>query len=122
MGSAIMCPAGPRIAGFRPHFTITYVENMSLKSVVARHVREYTIRHVLKSGRYRALPARPLRQWGSNSFYIEGPLEDFKRGLHEHLSWAVGEQALGDYRRAHVNVRGDWDRPVYERLRLLDRI
>jgi len=26
MGSAIMCPAGPRIDGFRPHFTLVYIK------------------------------------------------------------------------------------------------
>jgi hypothetical protein len=117
-----MCPAGPRVRGFRPHFTITYVEDEKLKAVVGRHVRKYTIRHVLKSGTHRALPARPLKQWGENSFYIEGTLEDFKRGLHNHLVWTVGEKALGDYRRAHVNVRGNWERPVYRQFRLMDRI
>ncbi len=120
MGSAIMCPAGPRIEGFRPHFTITYVETETLEPVVKGLVWEHTLRHVPKSGEYRTLPARPSEKWGSNSLYIEGPLEDFKRGLHDHLINFVGEGALGGYRRAHVNVRGNWDQPLYRRFRLLD--
>lgn len=117
-----MCPAGPRVDGFRPHFTITYLENETLTSVVAQHVEEYTIAHVLKSGSHRVLPARPLKQWGSNSFYIEGLLEDFKQGLHEHLIWTVGKAALGEYRRAHVNVRDNWEQPVYRQFRLTERM
>lgn len=115
-----MCPAGPRIDGFRPHFTLVYIKAEKLEPIVQGLVWEYTFRKVSKNDGYRTLPARPLRKWGENSLYTEGPLEEYKRGLREHLVRFVGKGALGDYRRAHVNVRGNWDRPLYECLRLLD--
>jgi hypothetical protein len=122
MGVAIACPAGPRVEGFRPHFTITYVKTDIASPIVRGMVWEYTVRHVSRYGGRRTLPARPLKKWGSRSFYIEGALEAFKRGLHDHLTQVFGAGTLGDYRRAHVDVRGQWEQPVYERFRLLDRI
>jgi hypothetical protein len=115
-----MCPAGPRIGGFRPHFTLTYIKAEKLRPVVHGLAWEYTLRKVSKNDGYRTLSARPLRKWGENSLYIEGPLEEYKRGLRDHLVRFVVQGALGDYRRAHVDVRGDWDRPLYQHLRLLD--
>lgn len=107
MGTAIMCPAGPGIDGFRPHFTLVYIEAEKLEPACQGLVWEHILRKVSKNDGYRTLPARPLRKWGENSLYIEGPLEEYKRGLYENLVRFVGEGVLGDYRRAHVNVRGN---------------
>lgn len=122
MGTAIICPAGPRTDGFRPHFTITYIQREGIQSIVSGLVWEYTIQHIPDVGDHRTLSARPLEKWGENSFYITGEIEVFKRGLHQHLKRMVGEDALGDYRRAHVNVRGNWDQPIYKEFRLMDRM
>mgnify|MGYP006427420515 CR=1 FL=1 len=79
MGVATACPAGPRVEGFRPHFTITYVKTDIASSIVRGIVWEYTVRHVSRFGRRRTLPARPLKKRSSRSFYIEGALETFKK-------------------------------------------
>lgn len=121
MGKAIMCPAGPTIDGFRPHLTLTYVNLVALYPAVAATVVGYTLSKVKKRGDYRSLPARPLKRWGDNSYYIEGELEDFKRSLHDHLVGLFGTEIIASYRRAHIDVRGNWDQPIYERLRLLSR-
>lgn len=122
-GFAIMTSAGPRVDGFRPHFTLTYVRRSAVESYMRGLVLEYTVRHVPKnSDGYRTLPARPLKKWGDNSFYIDGPLKRYKRGLHEYLTSVVGDRVMGDYRRAHVSVKGDWDHPIYNHISLVDRI
>lgn len=122
-GFAIMTSAGPRVDGFRPHFTLTHVRRPAIESYVRGLVLKYTVRHVPKnSDGYRTLPARPLKKWGDNSFYMEGPLEQYKKGLHEHLTSVVGERVMSDYRRAHVSVKGNWDHPVYNHISLMDRM
>jgi len=118
-----MTSAGPRVNGFRPHFTLVHVRRPAIESYVRGLVLRYTAQHVPKdSDGYRSLRARPLKKWGDNSFLIEGPLESYKRGLYEHITSVIGERVVSDYRRAHVSVKGNWDHPIYENISLMDRM
>lgn len=123
MGKAIQVPAGPQIDGFRPHLTLEYVHNVILFAGVAYATRRFTKENIpLDKNGFRSIRARPLdKDWGPNSIRIKGPLSDFKIALRGHLTSVFGPEILGDPRPAHVNVKGNWEQPLYEYIRLLDR-
>jgi len=45
-------------------------------------------------------------KWGTGSWSLLGPIEDYKSGLHKRLAAHFGESCFS-YRRAHVDLQGD---------------
>lgn len=123
MSQAIMIPAGPKMYGFRPHFTAAYVHHAYLIPGVDRAIKQFVKHNVpIDEEGFRSLPTRPRKHWGDNSWGILGELHEFKQALDEHLVAVFGSGAFGDLRPAHINVNGDWDQPLYNRMRMMDRM
>jgi 2'-5' RNA ligase len=123
MSEAIMIPAGPRVDDFRPHLTAAFVHHDDLVPGVNRAIEQFVNQNVpVDDEGFRTLPSWPREPWGDNSWEVLGELKEFKQALDEYLVTVFGSGAFGDLRRAHINVNGDWDQPLYDRIRMMDRM
>lgn len=129
--TAIVVPAGPSWKIDHQHLTLAYI-NSTDKEVVEKVIKavqrcietSWHINQNSKDNNFHTAGHDTPKPWGKNSLLVSGEIENFKKSLHDYLTnnkdSDISEAINSEYRPAHIDVKGVFDKPIYTRFRVND--
>lgn len=121
-GIAFTCPAAKWSglkSNFYYHLTLVHITTQDKKIVklAQEAIKAYVVANVPLKNRYRSLSWIKPGMQGINSLFFKGEVDDFKLKLHNHLMQdPIISNYISPYIDAHVDVRGDFSKKLYNRF------